>query len=315
MQIKPRKYPKRSPYYYARFSIAGVRIFESTQTTDYQEALRYCEKRRREVYAQVKLGVQPPCTFAEALEVYINSGGEKRFTVKLLDHFRERPLREIGQAEIDEAARIICPQGKASTINRQITSKVIAIGRAAIHAELPGAALRPIKRRREIKPIITPADDRHIAALLPYCSEGLRALILLMTYTGLRTGEALRVRKEDCKDGYIRVGHTKNGEPRNAPCPHGWSFPQSGFGFKTTQGVGRALRKASERAGIAYRDGHEIGRHAFAARFLGGGYSIKALKEAGGWKKLSVVDSHYGHMEQSEVHATIRKLSAEGKLT
>jgi hypothetical protein len=52
-----------------------------------------------------------------------------------------------------------------------------------------------------------------------------------------------------------------------------------------------------------------LGRHAFAARFLKAGGSIKRLKEAGGWKKLAVVDERYGHLEITEVHDFMRELS------
>ena len=39
----------------------------------------------------------------------------------------------------------------------------------------------------------------------------------------------------------------------------------------------------------------------------GGG--IKQLKEAGGWKKLAVVDQTYGHLEMTDVHDFVRGLS------
>jgi hypothetical protein len=58
-------------------------------------------------------------------------------------------------------------------------------------------------------------------------------------------------------------------------------------------------------------DAHQIGRHAFAARFLRAGGSIKALKQAGDWQKLAVVDEIYGHLEQSEVHQFMRELSVK----
>jgi integrase len=147
-----------------------------------------------------------------------------------------------------------------------------------------------IDRRSEDKPQINPADDSHLDRLLPHLSEGLEALILLMTYTGLRTGEALRVMPEHVGNGYALAGKTKNGEPRMVPLPEGWQYPASGWGYTTSQGVGQALQRAHAAAGLPYRDGHELGRHAFAARFLKAGGSIKRLKEAGGWKKLSVVD-------------------------
>lgn len=308
-----KKYPKRSPYWYARGSVAGISVFESTGTTDKLKAEEWCKKRHDEIYDEIALGKKKPITFAEAVIAYVNKGGEKKYLKKMLDHFLEKPLREIGQAEIDQAAMLLYPKAKASTINRSLISPFIAVARAAVKAELPGAVLRPIERRKEVKPIVTPATDDHIDKLLPHCSEGLAALITLMTYTGLRTGEALRVKESHCKDGFVHVSRTKNGEPRSIPIPDQWCYPSGGFGFTTTQGVGRALRMAHRRAGLDYRDGHELGRHAFAARWLSSGSSIKGLKEAGGWKKLAVVDASYGHLEQTKVHDKMRELSRKKK--
>lgn len=36
---------------------------------------------------------------------------------------------------------------------------------------------------------------------------------------------------------------------------------------------------------------------------------IAKAKEAGGWKKLAVVDQSYGHLEQTAVHDVMRELS------
>jgi integrase len=306
--LRLKKYPK-SPYWQVRGTVAGKLIHQSTGTTDRAIAEKFRRKLEKETYDYFALGEELPATFADAVTVYAKKGGEKKYLTRLLDYFKEKPLKEIGQQEINDAVEALYPNAKASTINRSLISPYISVVRSAIKAELPGAVLRPIERRKEQKPIVTPADDEHIARLLPHCSEGLAALITLMTYTGLRTGEALRVKKEDVKDGYVGVGTTKNGEPRRIPVPDGWSYPDNGFGYKTTQGVGRALRSASKGAKIVYRDGHEIGRHAFAARWLASGNSIKGLKEAGGWKKLAVVDQSYGHLEQTAVHETMRELS------
>lgn len=311
--LKLKKYPARSPFWCIRGTVAGQLIFESTGTADKDLAERYRRKREAEIYEFAALGERPPCTFADAVTVYANKGGETKYLTKMLDWFKETPLREIGQAEIDAAAAALFPNAKASTVNRSLISPFITVARAAIKAELPGAVLRPIERRKQIKPVITPATDKHIEKLLPHCSEGLAALIVLMTYTGLRTGEALRVRAEDVKDGFVTVGRTKNGDPRNVPVPSRFSYPQNGFGFGTTQGVGKALRAAHARAGLHYKDGHELGRHAFAARWLAAGLSIKGLKEAGGWKKLAVVDQSYGHLEISDVHEKMRQLSRKRK--
>lgn len=304
---------KGSPYWYIRGTVKGIRIYESSGTTDRGQADELRIKREKETFDAVALGKQRPCTFAEAVKVYTDKGGERKYMLKLLDHFQDTPLAQIGQANIDRAAAQLYPNAKASTINRSLISPFIAVARAAIKAELPGASLRPIERRKVQKPVITPATDEHIEKLLPHCSEGLAALIILMTYTGLRTGEALRVKAEDVKDGYVVVGKTKNGKSRLVPCPVGWSYPDGGFGFATTQGVGKAIRRAHRMAGLEYAHGHALGRHAFAARWLADGGSIKGLKEAGGWLKLAVVDDAYGHMERSDIHEKMRELSRRKK--
>lgn len=307
--LRLKKYPKRSQNWFVRGTVAGIVIFESAGTPDRGQAERYRLKREREVYDAARLGEVRDATFADAVTVYVNKGKGTRFLAALLDHFKEKPLTQIGQVEIDEAARTLYPSAKASTLNRQIYGPVVAILRAAAKAKLPGATAPMIDRRQELKPEITPADDKHLDALLPHLPEGLAALITLMTYTGLRTGEALRVAEADIQDGFALVGRTKNGEPRMVPLPEGWEWPSGGWGITTTQGVGKALRRAHKAAGLPYRDGHELGRHAFAARFLKAGGSIKRLKEAGGWKKLAVVDERYGHLEMTDVHDFMRELS------
>lgn len=306
--LRLKKYAK-SPYWQVRGTVAGKLIHQSTGTTDRAIAEKFRRKLEKETYDYFALGETLPATFADAVTVYAKKGGEKKYLTRLLDYFKEKPLKDIGQQEINDAVEALYPSAKASTVNRSLISPFITVVRSAIKAELPGAVLRPIERRREIKPIVTPADDEHIAKLLPHCSEGLAALITLMTYTGLRTGEALRVKREDVKDGYVTVEHTKNGKPRRIPVPHQFNFPKGGFGFSTSQGVGRALRAAHTRAELPYRDGHELGRHAFAFRWLGAGNSLKGLKEAGGWDTLKIVDEIYGHLEQSPIHDTMRELS------
>lgn len=307
--LRLKKYPKRSPHWIVTGTVAGVSIFESTGTRDRDQAEAYRLKREREVYEAAKLWKQKPATFADAVIAYLNKGKPARHMRPLLDHFKETPLPEIGQAAVDEAARVLYPDAKASTLNRQAYGPMTAVLRSAARAGIPGASVPMLERRAEVRPQVSPADDAHLVALMPHLSEGLASLVTLMTYTGLRTGEALRVMPGDVRDGYAHVGKTKNGSPRMVPVPDGWEYPASGWGFTTTQGVGAALRRAHKAAGLPYRDGHELGRHAFAARFLKAGGSIKALKEAGGWKKLAVVDEAYGHLEQSAVHEFMRGLS------
>lgn len=307
--LRLKRYPKRSKNWIVTGTVAGIHLYESTGTPDRGLAEQYRQKRERQIYEEAALGKSRPATFADAITVYLGKGKKGRFLTRLLDHFTETPLSAIGQAEIDRAASALYPGAKASTLNRQVYGPMVAVLRAAAKARLPGASVPMIDRRQESKPEVRPADDAHLDALLPHLPDGLMRLIWLMTYTGLRTGEALAVRPEHVSDGYAMVGKTKNGDPRMVPLPEGWEYPHGGWGYDTTQGVGKALRRAHKAAGLPYRDGHELGRHAFAARFLKAGGSIKRLKEAGGWKKLAVVDERYGHLEMTDVHDFMRGLS------
>lgn len=184
--LRLKKYGK-SPYWQVRGTVKGQLIHRSTGTADREKAEAYRRKLEAETYDYIALGNAPPATFADAVIVYAKGGGEKKYLTKLVKYFKEKPLKDIGQQEINDAVDILYPKAKASTINRSLISPFITVARAAIKAELPGAALRPIERRKETKPIVVPADDEHISKLLPFCSEGLAALITLMTYTGLRT--------------------------------------------------------------------------------------------------------------------------------
>lgn len=299
----------RSPYWYVRGKVKGHLVFESTGTSDKASAEAYRRRREAEVYEYLALGKRPPTTFSDAALAYLNGGGDPRFLKPLLEHFKDTPVADIRQAEVDAAAAALYPGAAASTVNRQCISKVITVIKSAVDAEMPGAILRKIRRRRETKPVVVPATDGHIETLSPHLSPGLRALITMMTFTGLRTGEALRVVQNDIRDGFIHVVKTKNGEARMVPIPEGWEWPAGGWGYKTTQGVGKALQRAHKAAGLPYRDGHELGRHAFAARWLAAGKGMKGLQLAGGWKKFSIPADIYGHLEITDVHAQMRELS------
>jgi integrase len=302
---------KGRPYWIVTGTVAGVGIFESTRTADKGLAEQYRLRRERQIYEEAALGKKPVASFADAVAIYVQSGRRSRFLTPLLDHFRETPLPEIGQAEIDEAARVLYPRAGPSTINRQVIGPMVAVLRAAARARLEGAAIPMVARRKEVRPAVQPASDEHIAAILPHLKPGARALVILMTYTGLRTGEALRVSADDVRGGYVHVAKTKNGRPRMVPVPDGWEYPTGGWGLSSSQALGKALKRAHKAAGLPYMDAHQIGRHAFAARFLRAGGSIKALKQAGDWQKLAVVDEIYGHLEQSEVHQFMRELSVK----
>lgn len=310
--LRLKRYPKQSPYWYIRGTVAGIRVFESAGTTDKLQAEAFRAKTEHELYDRGKLGKRPPATFAEAVTVYLDGGGSPRFVLRLLDYFKERPLNAIGQAEIDACARALYPNAKPATRVRCVYTPIGAICRRAVKAKLSGASYELIEKPKVQRIPLKRATDDHIDALLPHCSPRLKAFVLVITCTGLRASEVLRQTPEDyqLREGWVNVDHTKIGEEAFVPL---WPeaieavksiLPRAGpaFGFKTVQGVNKALRAAADRAGLPHLSTHRIGRHAFAGRLFDAGADIKLVQEAGRWKKTATVSERYGHLEKRLVH-------------
>jgi hypothetical protein len=58
---------------------------------------------------------------------------------------------------------------------------------------------------------------------------------------------------------------------------------------------------------IDYYTSHRVGRHAFAARLLAEGKSLRFVMEAGGWATIQIVAETYGHLERSYVDDALRE--------
>lgn len=311
--LKIVKFPNRSPYWYVRGTVkGGERILESTGTTERARAEEYRVKRESEAWDRNALGYVKPANFSDAVSAYVLSKGKNRFLRKLVDHFKERPLPEIGQVEIDFAARVLYPKAKPSTLVRQVYVPMIAVLHHAVKAQMAGAVLRKIEAPKVERTEVQWSTDDQLTKLLRQCNPRLRAIVLVMTYTGLRISECLRMTPAafQKRPGYVEVGKTKNGDPAMVPLPPialqalERVLPVTGpaFGYTSQQGVNQALRKAAERAGVPYLSSHKIGRHTFAARLLNAGKDVKLVKEAGRWKTLRIVDQTYGHLEKARVH-------------
>ena len=62
---------------------------------------------------------------------YCRAGGERRFVMRLHDHFGETPLARVDQAAVDAAALALYPRATPATRNRQVYSPVSPILKAA----------------------------------------------------------------------------------------------------------------------------------------------------------------------------------------
>lgn len=305
----------KSDRWYIRGSVKGRRIFESTGTTDRTQALAYLNKRWTDTYAETVLGQRVEARFEDAVMAYLDGGGSPRFVRSLLTRWGGSPLSRITQQEVDRAAHDLYPNGTPATRVRQVYVPARAILRHALKAGLEGAPARPIMLPKVARKPVEWATDDYIRKLLPHCGPHLKAFILTLTYTGLRSGELLRLTPDQMKlrDGWLFVPKTKSGDPAMVPLPPeaATALTECGgvFPWGSVPAAVKALRRACSVAGIPYLRFHALGRHAFAARLLAAGYDIKTVKEAGRWAGVGIVDTYYGHLEQRRVHGAMLAVS------
>jgi integrase len=242
-------------------------------------------------------------------------------------------MAEIGDLELSRFVSLHYPNAQPQTVDRQVYTPMVAIWRVAHAAGMcgPHEFRRPKKPEREA---VEFASDEQIAALLPVSDSRTVAAILLLSFTGARASEICRVAPADIDwvAQTVLLRKTKNGRPRQVPLApmvleallplrcqeereeRRGTEPRSMLGFANRWQLNRALQTACEAAGVPVMTSHQIGRHAFAARLLRQGKTLKEVQEAGGWSVASMpmIAATYAHLEKSAVDAAVRE--ADGPL-
>jgi hypothetical protein len=127
--------------WYLRGSVRGVPVFESTGTDSKKAAEEIRTRREAEVLDASIHGKRAVGTFMQAAVIYLEAGGSPRFVGSydeaagkwdgLIGHFGTTKLSNIGQIELDAAARVLYPKASPETRNRQVYTPFIAIWKKA----------------------------------------------------------------------------------------------------------------------------------------------------------------------------------------
>ncbi len=330
MPLRVVRRPK-SPLFYVRGTIAGVRVEESTRTSDRKLADQYRAKREAEIYRGDLYGGRVSRTFAEAVLSYLEArdAPSPRFLVKVLKHFDTTPLARIDQAAIEAGARKIYPNAKPATRNRQFFSPTVTVlNHAARRGWCAPILVERPKFKNAVVRWITPAEADK---LFDACAPHLRPLVVFLVYTGARVGEALWLdwRDVDLSRSHVGFPATKNGDARGVPLhprvvvelanlPHregcvfrrddGQAYAPLKGGDDTSAGtrIKTAFKAACARAGIDRFRPHDC-RHTFATWHYQQNRNLIALMKVGGWKSEKMV-LRYAHMNVGDLAGTIRRL-------
>lgn len=319
---------KRGRVWHARGSVPARQADGKIRRVRIEESTRVESKiRARKIAADIErhyheLAYNPERkrgpTFAEAALTYIQTrGASDRFVTKLIKHFAETPLAEIDQGKTIEAASTLYPEASQGTINRAIFTPLSAIGVVGLR--------RPRVKRASIK---IPGDDWFSRFCASEAPPRLIALVLFLSLTGRRVGEALALTETDVdyERGEVTIERTKTGVPVVAPLPgividylrRANTYKYTGnrangrlFGYSRLTSAHVALKQACKRAKVRHYGFHAIGRHSFATRALKAGKSLKWVQQAGGWKSIKMVADHYAHLEHSDIHRDVLKLGQQ----
>lgn len=332
MPLKVVRRPK-SPYWYLRGTVRGISITESTGTGDRAQAediraLREAELVRRSIH-----GDRATRTFGEAALSYMEAGGERHHLAPLILRWGERPLSQIGQEEIDRAARKLKPKASPSTLNRCVYTPTAAVLHHAARlqwCEKPVIA-RPSQPKGRVRWVTVEEAEKLIAH-----AGHLRPLVIFLLATGARIGEALVVdwRDVDLERGHVVFLDTKNGTDRGVPLnsraiealkglPHrqgavfrvhygglrwdGTRRPlgpayasRGGLGGGQIKGGWKAMLKAAK---ITDFTPHDC-RHTWATWHYQANRDLGALMSLGGWKTAAMV-LRYAHTNTTQHAASM----------
>jgi len=268
----------------------------------------------------------------------------------MLPFIGERKLCELTQADLDQLAKTMRPKDSVESRKRQVYTPFITAFKAAADRDPPLVDAKRWKSPKHEKRRANSPDDAYISKLVDVADiherRGKRknvvtgsrkpardmALVLFVTFTGARSGEAQRLELRDLflDRGYAMLRRTKNGEPRQvALTPELIEALRTQvaalgdapvdtlvFECKTRWGIPQLVKRARKRAGLDDYRPHQVGRHAFATRLLNAGASTAAVKQAGGWKSESrAFDEYYGHLAQEVTDRAVAgmKLNVSGE--
>jgi integrase len=209
--IPPR--PGKTPFWSVRGTYLGRYVDRSTKAVKRATAEKMRIKWERDI-EQGTFAIPNEPTFLSAAVTYMKAGGHRRPLKRLLDHFGDKPLRQITQAEIETAALSLFPNHSPATRNREVYTPVSAILK---HAGLDFKIRRPKGSRGQvIRRWLWPEQAWKVIDAAYEIDAELGLLCVMLLFGGLRISEQLAMMCDDVRldEAFAFVPDSKNGEPQ-----------------------------------------------------------------------------------------------------
>lgn len=293
-----------SDVWHWRGTVNKHRVRGSSRTTDKAIAQQLAAEEETRHWKSRLDGPASVLKFADAFVLYQKAGKAMRpFILKVLDHWKDTPVKRITPGAIRQAAITLYPNASGATRNRQVIVPTMAVINHAAEAELcPHLKMKRFAVEKKVK---EPATWMWVQAFQSAASPHLGALACFMFLTGARISEALALKWTDVdfstRSALIR--QTKIGAERSAHLPTilvasigSIPGPREGkvFRYSSRDTAKPPWRNAYKRAGIKPLSFHAC-RHGFATAALRAGIDVVTVAKLGGWKSPAHVFATYGH--------------------
>ena len=321
-----------STVFWCRFTLGGVRIQQSTGSTERKAAEEYEEILRRRTWRQVKLGERTG-TWSQAVKKWEGERGARASTKhrdkEITDWFDQAiarlPLSAIN-ADVIKAAREKLRETRApSTVNRYL-----AVLRTVLRAaqgwgwiqHVPPIKMLPVA---ETEPRFITREQ--FAELERHLPPHYQAIARFAVLTGLRTANIRdlvwgRV-SQDCSHVWIPSISAKGGRAIGITLSEGAGavlrsiervpgqdrvFLYDGQPLRQAFGK-RTWRKACKKAGLEGLRFHDL-RHTWASWMMQAGVPAYAIQSLGGWASPKMVE-RYAHLSPDHLkqYAALSKLA------
>lgn len=323
-----------SPLWQITGTYQGQRVRESTGTADKEIAEKIrLERERRILYEITGTGAGPVGrTVADAIEAYLDKGGEDRYLDRINEILGKTPLADITQGLIDLAAQRAYGEykmgkkgtlrkHKPSTIKRQYYDPLASV----LHTAADMGWMPYLRIRKPKVPLPPPewAEPEWFEKLWKVSGKDLKALTMFLCMTGCRLQECLDLKWEDTdlkrRVAFIRKTKTKAYRTVNLPAPLVTALRAIKVkdavrvfqAYWDHDSVYRPLEAACEAAKIKYMSTHKIGSHTYATwlrRYAG--VDARGLMDTGRWASKEMAE-RYTHTDAS---AESKKSDILGKL-
>lgn len=308
---------KRSPYWWLKLGHNGRVVRESTGTANVVKAREYRDKRKAQLWDEVRLGMKPNHTWVEARDRWLTEKAHKKSIELdgrnfgwLGKHLNGCKLTEIDRAMVDRITQKRIREG----VGNATTNRTLALLRSVLRAarddwewleRVPKIRLLPEPKGRTR--FLSREEEVRLLRRLPL---HLRAMVRFSLLTGLRQRNvrelrwshvdldrpAIWVDAEEAKGGTGIAVPLADKAARVVAAQRG-KHPTYVFTFR-----GRPVRwvnntawkSALHKAGIENFRWHDL-RHTWATRHNHAGTPMHVLQELGGWKSPVMVQRYAHH--------------------